>query len=317
MLSAATLMAGAAAGVAHAQGKPISLVVGYPAGGATDLMARALAEGLGHELNVSVLVENRPGAGGRIGTEYVKNAKPDGTTLLFSISAAMVIYPHIYQKLGYDPLTNFSPVGVAARQMLALTVGPAVPASVRTLADYVAWAKTGPQPATFGTVSGTAPHFAGILFARAAGLNMELTPYKGGAQAVVDMMGGHLPATVTPVAEVLPYRADGRVRILATMGPQRPSVLPDVPTMMELGFKDISFQTWLGVFAPAGTPAPTVARLNTAMNHVLAQPKMVEGIAKLGMEPAITTPEQFRQIVKDDLALYGKSVAITGFKAED
>lgn len=315
MLSMAAL--GGAASPTHAEEKPVALMVGYPAGGATDLLARALAEGMGRELQTSVLVENKPGAGGRIATEYVKNARPDASTLLFSISAAMVIYPHIYRKLGYDPLADFAPVGAAARQMLCLAVGPAVPESVRTLADYVAWVKANPQSATFGTVSGTAPHFAGLLFARAAGLHMELTPYKGGAQAVVDLMGGHLPATVTPVSEVQPYHAAGRIRILATMGPQRPAILPDVPTMMELGYPGISFQTWIGIFAPAGTPPAAVARVNAALNNVLAQPKVVTAIGKLGMDPAITTPEQFRQIVKDDLELYRKSVAITGFQAED
>jgi tripartite-type tricarboxylate transporter receptor subunit TctC len=306
-----------AAGTAHAQERTIALMVGYPPGGATDLLARILADGLGHALDTSILVENKPGAGGRIATEYVKNAKPDGATLLFSISAPMVIYPHIYQKLGYDPLKDFVPVGAAARQMLCLAVGPQVPGSVRTLADYVAWVKANPRLAMFGTVSGTAPHFAGLLFAQAAGLKLELAPYKGGAQAVVDLMGGHLPATVTPVSEVQPYQAAGRLRILATMGPQRPSILPDVPTMIELGYKDISFQTWLGIFAPAGTPSVEVTRFNAALNRVLAQPEVVERIGKLGMEPAITTLAQFGQIVQDDLALYGKSVAITGFKAED
>jgi tripartite-type tricarboxylate transporter receptor subunit TctC len=188
---------------------------------------------------------------------------------------------------------------------------------VKTLADYIAWLKANPQSATFGTVSGTAPHFAGLLLAQAVGVKMELTPYKGGAQAVVDLMGGHLPATVTPVSEVQPYHAAGRIRILATMGPQRPAILPDVPTMAELGYPAISFQTWIGIFAPAATPAATVDRFNGALNKALAEPKVVESIGRLGMDPAITTPAQFGQMVKDDTEVYRKAVAITGFKAED
>lgn len=317
-LLAAALGTGLLSGGVHAQEpQRVTLVVGYPPGGATDALARTVAEGLRAQLGTAVLVENKPGAGGRIATEFVKNAKPDGTTLLFSISSPIVIYPHIYRKLGYKPLEDFLPIGVAARSTLGLTVGPAVPQSVKTVADYVAWTKANPRMATFGTVSGTAPHFAGLLFAHAVGINLQLIPYKGGTPAVTDMMGGNLPATVTPVAEVQPFHAAGRVRTLATMGPQRPKVMPDVPTMMELGYKDVNFQTWIGILAPASTPADTVTRLNEALARVLAQKDIVANIEKLGMEPLSVSPDRFREIIRNDYELFRKSVEMTGFKPED
>ena len=302
---------------ADAADKPITFVVGYPAGGATDVLARIVAENLGKAIATPIIVENKPGAGGRIATELVKNARLDGNTLLFSISSPMVVYPYIYKKVGYDPLKDFQPIGTIATQTLSLAVGPAVPAEVRTLKEYGDWTRKNPQQATFGGVSGTAPHFAGIEYARAAGLDLQLTPYKGGNQAVMDVLGGHVPAVITPVAETQPYHASGKLRVLATMGAQRSKILPDVPTMAESGYPQINFQTWTGLLAPVGVPLGVIADLNAALKTTLADPNVVASIAKLGMEPAPDSPENFRQRMVADLAFYKKAVAQTGFKAED
>ena len=302
---------------ASAADKPINFVVGYPAGGATDVLARIIAENLGKAISTPIVVENKPGAGGRIATEYIKNSKPDGNNLLFSISAPMVIYPYIYKDVKYDPIKDFQPVGTVARQTLSLAVGPAVPAQVKTLQNYVEWVKANPNLATFGTVSGTSPHFAGIEFSRAAHLDLKLTPYKGGNQAVMDLLGGHLPAVITPVSETQPYHASGKVRVLATMGSQRSNILPDVPTMTESGYPQIKFITWIGLFAPAGTPAEVVRKINDALGGVLADPGVVTAVAKLGMEPSPSTPDNFKNVIINDMAFYKKAVADVGFKAED
>lgn len=302
---------------AWSHNQTVTLIVGYPPGGATDLLARTLAENLQKQLGATVIVMNKPGAGGRIAAEYVKNAKPDGMTLLFTTSSLLVIYPHIYQNLSYDPLRDFAPVSIAARSVLCLSVGPSVPSSVRTVADYVAWVKANPQMATFGTVSGTAPHFVGLLFSRAAGLDLKLVPYKGGAQAMTDLMGGHIPVTVSAVSEAQAFHAEGRIRTLATFGPQRPKVLTEVPTMIELGYKELSFQTWIGIVAPVATPPSVVHRLSAATEQALKNELVIANVTKLGMEPGAVTPEQFTSIMKADLDMFRRSVEITGFKAED
>ena len=302
---------------ANAADKPMTFIVGYPAGGATDVLARIIAENLGKLVSVPIIVENKPGAGGRIATEIVKNARPDGNTFLFSISSPMVIYPYIYKKVGYDPIKDFQPVGTIATQTLSLAVGPAVPAEVKTLKEYGDWVKKNPLQATFGAVSGTAPHFAGIEYSRAAGLNLQLTPYKGGNQAVMDLLGGHVPAVITPVAETQPYHASGKLRVLATMGAQRSKILPDIRTMAESGYPQINFLTWTGLFAPAGANNAVVSENNTALKTVLADPNVAASIAKLGMEPTPASPEEFKRLIAADLAFYKKAVAETGFKAED
>jgi tripartite-type tricarboxylate transporter receptor subunit TctC len=317
LTAAALAAAGAGRNVMAQEGRRIALVVGFPAGGATDVLARLIADGMRTQLGATVVVENRPGAGGRIAAEYVKSAKNDGSVLLFTISSVMVIHPHIYQKLPFDPMGDFTPVGIAARSTLCLSVGPAVPDTVRSLADYVAWVKANPAMATFGTVSGTAPHFAGLVFSRAAGLNLRLAAYKGGAPAITDLIGGHLPATVTPVSEAQPYQAAGRIRILASMGPRRPKVLPDTPTMIELGYPDVNFQAWIGIFAPANLAPSTTAQLNGALARLMKTDDVLSGISKLGMEPEPVTPEAFAAILRAEHEQFRKSVAITGFKAED
>jgi len=295
----------------------MTLIVGFPPGGATDTMARMMADGLRAQLGITVVVENKPGAGARIAATFVKNAKPDGATLLFSNTSPMAIYPHLYRTLGYAPLTDFAPIGTTSLSILCLSVGPAVPESVKTLADYVAWVKANPQLATFGTISGSAPHFAGLLLSKTAELNLSLTPYKGGTAAVTDMLGGHIPATVTPTSEVQPFHAAGRCRILATFGARRSTSLPEVPTMAELGYTGMTFETWFGIFAPRGTPNAIVQQVNAAMARILQQDEVVASIVKLGMEPLVVAPERFGEILQRDLALYGESIQMSGFKAED
>ena len=298
--------------------RQVTITVSFPAGGATDILARLIADGLRRNYAPTVVVEDRPGAGGRIGTEYVKNAKNDGSVLLFTPAFPLLIFPHVYKSLPYDTLRDFVPVGIGARGgALALSIGPAVPASVRTVADFVQWCQANPKRAVFGAPSGSGQHFAGAMFARAAGIVLELIPYKGGAPQVQDLLGGHIPASVNPVAEVLPHAQSGKVRVLATTGARRSPSLPDVPTMLELGYKDVLFQDWLGMFAPAGTPSAIVTRLNAAMAEVIKTDKSAEGLTKLGMEPEIVTAERFAEMVKADFERYRAIVQATGFTADD
>jgi tripartite-type tricarboxylate transporter receptor subunit TctC len=316
-----TVAAGLASGAtafAQESVKQISITVAFPAGGATDILARLIADGLRRNYAPTVVVEDRPGAGGRIGTEYVKNAKNDGSVLLFTPAFPLLIFPQVYKNLPYDTLRDFVPVGIGARGgALALSIGPAVPASVKTIVDFVQWCKENPKRAVFGAPSGSGQHFAGAMFARAAGIVLDLVPYKGGAPQIQDLLGGHIPASVNPVAEALPQAQGGKLRVLATTGSRRSSSLPDVPTMLELGYKDVLFQDWLGMFAPARTPSAIVTRLNAAMAEVMKSDQAAEGLAKLGMEAEIVTAERFAEIVRADYDRYRAIVQATGFTADD
>jgi tripartite-type tricarboxylate transporter receptor subunit TctC len=298
--------------------KQVSITVAFPAGGATDILARLIADGLRRNYAPTVVVENRPGAGGRIGTEYVKNGKNDGSVLLFTPAFPLLIFPQVYKNLPYDTLRDFVPVGIGARGgALALSIGPAVPAGVKTVADFIQWCKENPRRAVFGAPSGSGQHFAGAMFARAAGIMLDLVPYKGGAPQIQDLLGGHIPASVNPVAEALPHAQGGKLRVLATTGSKRSPSLPDVPTMLELGYKDVLFQDWLGMFAPARTPFAIVTRLNAAMADVMKSDQSVEGLAKLGMEAEIVTAERFAEMVRADYERYRAIVQTTGFTADD
>jgi tripartite-type tricarboxylate transporter receptor subunit TctC len=297
--------------------KQITVVVGFPPGGGTDLLARLIAEGMRGPVAPAVIVENKPGAGGRIAAEYVKSAKNDGSVLLFTPAFPMLIYPHVYKNLPYDTLRDFVPVGIGARSMLCFAVGPAVPASVKTLADFTDWAKANPRQALFGAPSGASQHFAGQLYARAAGIPLSHVPYKGGAPAMQDLLGGHLPANVSPVSEALPHHAAGKIRILATTGAKRARQLPDVPTMQELGFREVLFQDWLGMFAPAGTPAPVIARINAAMGETMKSAEGAAALARFGQELEVVSAETFAPVLKADWDRYGAIVQASGFKAEE
>ncbi len=297
--------------------RQLTVVVGFPPGGATDILARLIADGMRGTYAQSVVVDNRAGAAGRVGVELVKNAKNDGGTVLFTPAFPMLISPHVYPKLGYDTLRDFVPVGIGARSMLCLAVGPAVPAAVKTIADFIEWARANPAKASFGAPSGSSQHFAGQTFARAAKIKLDQIPYKGGAPAMTDLTGGHLPANVSPAAEALPHHRAGTIRILAVTGAQRSRFLPEIATMAELGYPDVLFQDWLGLFAPAGTPADIVARMNAAAAAAVKSESGLAGLGKLGMELDLAAPVAFAQMVKADWERYRAVVQASGFKPED
>ena len=316
-LAAAAAAAFAPRSFAQDLPRQISIVVGFPAGGATDLVARLIGDGLRRTLAPAVIVENRPGASGRVGVEYVKSARNDGSVLLFTPAFPMLISPHLYPKLGYDTLRDFVAVGSVARSMLCFAVGPAVPAAVTGIAAYVDWVKANPRQALFGAPSGSSQHFCGQLLGRAVGVPLQHVPYKGGAPAMQDLIGGHLPANASPVAEALPHHQAGKIRILAVAGVRRSRFLPEVPSLAELGYREVVFQDWLGVFAPAGTPPAVAARLYAAMAETVNAPEGVAALGKFGMETDAAGPDAFPGIVKADWERYRAIVNASGFKAED
>jgi tripartite-type tricarboxylate transporter receptor subunit TctC len=313
MLATAALSRG---GAAFAQDKRLlRLIVGFPAGGGTDIIARLLADRIRVPFASSVIVENKPGAAARASVDFVKNAEPDGGTLLFTPDFPITVYPHSFRSLSYDPLRDLVPVAPGAKSMLCYNIGPAVPANVATLAGFVQWARANPGNASYATTAaGGTPHFVGMMFATAAGLAMTPVHYRGGAPALQDLLGGHVPASVNPISEAMPHAKTGALRMLAVTGAKRSRFLPEVPTMREQGF-DVVVDSWLGAFAPGRTPAETVRVLGLAINEVARLSDYAESLAKFGNEPALQTPDEFAATVRADLARWGPVVKASGFVA--
>jgi tripartite-type tricarboxylate transporter receptor subunit TctC len=293
------------------------MIVGFPAGGGTDVTARVLAEALRGSYASTVIVENKAGASARLAVEYVKNADPDGTVMLFTPDFPMTLYPHSFKSLSYDPLKDFTPVAPATQSMLSFVVGPAVPANVKTPSDFVAWCKANPEKASYATTSaGATPHFVGVMFSSEAKTPMNPVHYRGGAPALQDVVGGHIPASVNPLSESIPLAKGGSVRILAVTGSQRSPFLPDVPTMKESGY-DVVVETWVGIFLPAKAPADVVNALSTAIKEASHSQALIDNLAKFGSVPTFQTPEEFAATMKSELNRWGPIVKASGFVAID
>jgi tripartite-type tricarboxylate transporter receptor subunit TctC len=295
-----------------------AIVSGFPAGGMGDNVARPLAERLRGSYAGSIVVESRTGAGGRIAVEHVKRAAPDGLTILQIPSSPMVLYPHTYKKLTYDPLADFAPVCSTVTYAFSFTAGPGLPAEIKTVADYVKWAKANSKNAVYGVpAAGSALHFAGMMLQKAADIEMTSVAYRGGAPLLTDVMGGQVPVSFNVVGEVMPHVRAGKLRSLAITSAQRSPFLPEVPTLVEQGYKDIAVQEWLGWFLPAKTPAEIVQRLNTQVREALQAPDYVAALATYGLQPIHQAPDEFARVVRADFDKWRPIVRATGFTAED
>jgi tripartite-type tricarboxylate transporter receptor subunit TctC len=316
--SATGLVAGLAPrALAQAVKKPVHVIVGFPAGGGTDVTARVLAEALRGAYASTVLVENKPGASARIAVEYVKNAEPDGSVMLFTPDFPMTLYPHSFKSLSYDPLQDFTPVSPATTSMLSYNVGPAVPTSVKSLGDYAQWCKANPDKASYGTTSaGATPHFGGVMLANEAKITLNPVHYRGGAPALQDVVGGHIPMSVNPLSEALPLHQGGTIRALAVTGAQRSQFMPNVPTAKESGY-DVVIESWLGVFLPAKAPADVLNALSAAIRDASQSAAMKDNLAKFASVATFQTPAQFTETIKDDLKRWGPVVKASGFVAVD
>ena len=311
--SAATLFAPPA--LAQAVKRPVHVIVGFPAGGGTDVTARVLAEALRGLYAPTVLVENKPGASARIAVEYVKNAEPDGSVMLFTPDFPMTLYPFSFKSLSYEPLRDFTPVGPATTSMLSFNVGPAVPANIKTLPDYLAWCKANPDKASYGTTSaGGTPHFAGVMLSSESKVPLNPVHYRGGAPALQDTVGGHIPMSVNPLSESLPMHQAGTIRALAVTGASRSRFMPDVPTAKEVGY-NVVIESWLGVFLPPKAPNDVVQSLSDAMKAASQSPAMNDALTKFAQQSTFQTPEQFVATIKSDLERWGPVVKASGFVA--
>jgi len=290
------------------------IISGFPAGGMGDLVSRPLAEKMRGRYATNVLVESKVGAGGRIAVNFVKRAPPDGLAILQIPSSVMTLYPHIYKNLGYDPLRDFVPVTPTATYVYSFTASAALPATVRTVADFVAWARANPEKSSYGIpAAGSALHFAGMMLQRAAGIGFTAVAYRGGAPLLTDMLAGVLPVSFNVLGEVLPHIRSGALRSLGVCGPERSRFLPEVPTMAEQGISDIALTEWLGWFLPAATPPDIVRALNTVARDGLQDSAMVATLANSALEPRHTTPEQCADLLREDFERWEKIAKATGF----
>ncbi|AJG24896.1 tripartite tricarboxylate transporter substrate binding protein [Cupriavidus basilensis] len=272
--------------------KPVRLVVPFPPGGATDLLAREVSHALSVRLGQSVVIENRPGAGGNIAAVAVARAPADGYTLLFGTFGSLAVNKSLYDKPGYDPLKDFAPVASVAYLPNVLVVHPSVPA--RNVAELLALARREPGKLTYGSFgNGSSSHLAGELFTHMAGVRIDHVPYKGSAPAMTDLIGGRLTMMFDSISTALPYVRDGRVRALAVTTAKPSEQLPGVPTLAAAGVPGYELTAWFGVVAPANTPAAIVDRLNAEIVASLAQPELAARLASQGTVPFPSTPAQF------------------------
>jgi tripartite-type tricarboxylate transporter receptor subunit TctC len=304
--------------LAQSSYRGVRIVVGFPPGGGTDVAARLLANKLRSQYADGLLVDNRPGASGRIAVDQVKTGPNDGSTLLFTPDFVLTIYPHSFAKLSYDPLRDLTPVAMCAKTSYAISVGTRVPANVRTINDVLAWCKANPKEAAFASTSaGSATHFAGVMLAHASGVEILHVPYKGGALALQDLIGGQIPISINPIGEILPQLKSGKVRVLATTGGSRNRFLPDVPTLVESGIQSAVVEAWMAVLMPAQTPVEIVAKTSVAINTALQDKDVQEGFAKLAMETVQSTPRQLASAMRMDIERWRPVVKASGFIANE
>ena len=296
-------------------GRPITWVVPYPPGGTTDILGRAIAQRLGASLGTTVIVDNKAGATGTIGSAFVARSTPDGYTLLGTSIGPQAIVPNLLQKMQYDPVAAFAPVTLIGTIPHVLVVGTAQP--MRTVADLVAQAKVRPEELSFASGgSGTILQMQGELLRLQTGTRMTHVPYKGDTPAIQDVLAGHTSFMFAPVAAALPHIQGGQLRALAVTSAARLKALPDVPTMGQAGFKDFVVEQWQALYAPAGTPAAVVQKLNAEVVRHLKDPEIAAMADKLGVTLVGSTPQQLADTQKADLAKWAKVVKDAGIKPE-
>lgn len=316
LVLAATGCAWAGNGPGGYPDKPVRMVVPFLAGGATDLMARSLAQKLSLELGQQVIVDNRAGAGGALGAEAVANASRDGYTLLYSTMGVLTINPSLYASLKYDPTTSFAPIAMTHVTSNLLVVNPEVPA--RSVAELVALARSKPGELSFSSAgNGTSSHLSGDLFKSMAKVNLQHVPYKGTAAAVGDLLAGRVTMTFDTTSNFVEQVKAGKLRPLAVTSRTRSPVLPDVPSMSELpGFADFDVSLWSGMLAPAGTPEALVKYLNQAAVKVMSEPAMKAYLAPYSIEPLHSSPQEFASVIEKDRRKWAAVVKSSGARVD-
>lgn len=293
---------------------PVNIVLPFPPGGSTDVVARVIADKLSKKWDQPVTVDNRPGGGGLIGAQAVQRAKPDGSTLLLTLTT-MVQTPHLHAKPPYDPRTDFAPVTRIGTSNLVLVIHPDVPA--KTLDEFVALVKANPGKYSYGSFGmGTSGHLYGHVFSKQQGLDMVHVAYRGEAPSVTDLLGGQVPAVIMSANGSKEHIASGRMRALAVTGSSRAEVLPDVKTFEELGYKNMSILGWYGMFAPAGTPTDILIKVSDDVLDVIAEPEVKEKLGAIGVMLGGDGPQAFKEMIARDYDYWGRVIKDAGVKIE-
>ena len=308
--------AGFASPLALAQaGGTLRVLVGFPPGGSIDVVARVLAEKIKDELKANVVIDNKPGAGGRLAADLLKAAPADGSVVMITPVVVPVLAPLVFSKLNYNPATDFAPVGHVCSFNFALSVPASLP--VQNLQEFVAWVKANPQKANFGSpAAGSLPHFFGEMLAREGRVDMVHVPFAGGAALMNALMGAQVSAGIDVLLEALEAHRSGKVRILAVSGERRSAVLPDVPTFRESGFPGIVASGWFGMYAPARAPEPAVAAINRALTKALTHPDVLDRFSKLALEAGGGSPADLGRLEQASTARWAPVVKATGFRAD-
>jgi tripartite-type tricarboxylate transporter receptor subunit TctC len=318
--SAAFVMLAAAASPAAAQQtfpwKPVTIVATFAPGGASDILARLIAPKLSERLGQPVLVENRAGAGGNIGTDHVAKSAPDGHTLVMGYIGTHAVNPTLYKKIPFDAVKDFAPVAFVASIPSVLVVHPSVP--VKSVSELTAFAKANPGKLNYGSGgAGTAPHLGAELFKTMTGVEMVHIPYKGSGPAVTDLLGGQISLMFNTMIQTIPHVQSGKLRALAVTSAKRSQAMPELPTIAEAGLPGYEMVGWFGLLAPAGTPKDVVARLNDEIVKILNLPDVKDRLEKLGSEPTnIVTPEQFGDYIKSEIAKWAKVIKASGMQID-
>jgi len=314
LAAAVALMATITASAQTYPTRPIRFIVPFTAGTGPDILARILGEAMSKKLGQPIVVENKPGASGNIGTDLVAKAAPDGYTILVTVTT-FAMAPALYKPLPFDPVNDFVPIGEVAVGNLALVVNPAL--NVTSIAELVALAKAKPGALNYASPgNGTPQHLAMELFKQQMGVDIVHVPYKGSAGAVADVIANQVPMMIMPVHTALPYATAGKLRILAVSGDKRSTLAPDQPTFRETGMKDYDIDLWYGLLASAHTPRLIVERLNQEIAAALAQPEIRESLQKQGLTPATGTPEALGTLIRADLARWEGVVSQAKIKAD-
>ena len=316
LASAALLAGGLAATPVAAQTypvKPIKVIVPYTPGSPVDVLARIVTQHVSARLGQTIVIDNRPGAGTTIGTKAAALAEPDGHTLLTG-ATSFILSALLYQNLDYDPLKSFSPVAMLAHSPQVLVIAPSIPA--QTVAEFIAYAKANPGKLNFGFGLGTLPQILGESFKTVTGTEIASIPYKGGAQAITDMLGGRIEMNFGTMATLLPLIRQGKVKALAVTTQARAGDLPEVPTMIESGLPQLALIFSAGILAPAGTPPEIIGKLNAAINDAMQTPELAASMAKLGFEPKIWSPQDYAAFLADEMRRWPAIVKASGVKPE-
>jgi len=295
----------------------LKIVTGFAAGGTSDTLCRRVATRMAPGYAATAVVENKTGAGGQIAVQTVKDSKPDGSTLLQTPTSILTIYPHIYKKLPYDPMADLLPASIACVFDFGLAVGPAVPLTVKTVPEFLAWAKANPTGANFGSpAAGSTPHFIGALLGKGAGIELKHAAYRGTQPAMLDLLGGNISAVSGPIGDLTQHLPTGKVRILGVSGAKRSRFAPDVPTYDEQGVKNVTHSEWFAFLLPAKTPAEIVNRMNAALKVALAQKDVIDGLSGFGLEAMSSSPAELTDLLKRDTAKWAPIVKAVGFTAD-